>query len=58
MVSSAKSGTTKLERVEENVAAAAVELGERDLREIDTAAAGIRVQGHRYSEAAQRWINR
>jgi aryl-alcohol dehydrogenase-like predicted oxidoreductase len=51
-------GTTKLERVEENIAAASIELTQADLREIHEAASHIKVQGHRYSEAAQRWINR
>ena len=51
-------GTTKLERVEENVGAASIELTGTDLREITEAASHIKVQGHRYSEAAQRWINR
>jgi len=51
-------GTTKLERVEENIGAAAIELTEGDLREIREAASHIEVQGHRYSDAAQRWINR
>jgi aryl-alcohol dehydrogenase-like predicted oxidoreductase len=51
-------GTTKLQRLEENVAAASVELSEADLLDIDRAASQITVQGHRYSEAAQRWINR
>jgi pyridoxine 4-dehydrogenase len=51
-------GTTKLERLRENVAAAALELTEEDLREIDRAASQITVHGERYSEAAQRWINR
>ena len=51
-------GTTKLHRLEENVAAAAVELSADDLREIGTAAAQITVRGARYSEAAQRMINR
>jgi aryl-alcohol dehydrogenase-like predicted oxidoreductase len=51
-------GTTKLDRVEENVAAASVELSEADLRDINSAASEIKVQGHRYSEAAERWINR
>lgn len=51
-------GTTKLARVIENVAAASIELTASDLREIDAAASQIQVQGHRYSEAAQRWINR
>jgi len=51
-------GTTKLHRLQENVAAAAVELTESDLREIESAASRITVQGARYSEGAQRMIDR
>jgi aryl-alcohol dehydrogenase-like predicted oxidoreductase len=51
-------GTTKLHRLKENVAAADVELTGADLRDIETAAARIEVRGARYSEAAQRMINR
>jgi aryl-alcohol dehydrogenase-like predicted oxidoreductase len=51
-------GTTKLHRLKENLAAASVELSVGDLREIDEAASGITVQGARYSEGAQRLINR
>ncbi len=51
-------GTTKLHRLEENMAAAAVELTPENLRDINGAASKITVQGARYSEAAQRWINR
>jgi aryl-alcohol dehydrogenase-like predicted oxidoreductase len=51
-------GTTKLHRLEENVAAAAVELSDSDLSEIEDATSSINVQGARYSEAAQRMINR
>ena len=51
-------GTTKLHRLQENVAAAAVELTESDLHDIENAASAIKVQGARYSEAAQRMINR
>jgi aryl-alcohol dehydrogenase-like predicted oxidoreductase len=51
-------GTTKLHRLQENIAAAAVELSEADLRDIDRAASQITVQGARYSESAQRMINR
>src|SRR5438270_5847671 len=51
-------GTTKRHRLEENVAAASVELTEDDLREIDSATSQITVQGARYSESAQRMINR
>jgi aryl-alcohol dehydrogenase-like predicted oxidoreductase len=51
-------GTTKLHRLEENVAAVSVELSDADLREIEQATAQIAVQGARYSEGAQRLINR
>ena len=51
-------GTTKLHRLEENIAAADVELTDDDLREIDRAAAQITAQGARYSEANQRMIDR
>ncbi len=51
-------GTTKLHRLQENVAAASIELSERDLREIESATSEITVQGARYSEGAQRMINR
>ena len=51
-------GTTKLERFEENLGAAAVELTADDLRAIDSAAARIRVQGARYSESSERMIDR
>jgi len=51
-------GTTKLHRLEENLGAAAVELLSEDLREIESAAARITVQGHRYSDSSQRMIDR
>jgi pyridoxine 4-dehydrogenase len=51
-------GTTKLNRLEENLGATGVELTNDDLGDIETAAARITVQGARYSEAAQRTINR
>ena len=51
-------GTTKLHRLEENVAAASIKLGEEDLREIAIATEQIEVHGDRYSEASQRLINR
>jgi aryl-alcohol dehydrogenase-like predicted oxidoreductase len=43
-------GTTKPHRLAENVAVATVELGSEDLRQIESAAAGITVQGARYPE--------
>jgi aryl-alcohol dehydrogenase-like predicted oxidoreductase len=51
-------GTTKMARLEENVAAASVDLSVADLGEIERAADQITVQGARYSEGAQRLINR
>jgi len=51
-------GTTKLHRLEENIAAASVTLSAADLREIDRAVAAIPVHGDRYAEAAQRQIDR
>src|SRR5881398_3503579 len=43
-------GTTKLKRLEENISAASIELTSEDLREIETAASKITVQGARYPE--------
>ncbi len=51
-------GTTKLHRLQENLGAVNVELTPADLREIDAAASRITVQGERYSEAAQRMVDR
>jgi aryl-alcohol dehydrogenase-like predicted oxidoreductase len=51
-------GTTKLHRLEENLAATAVELTPDDLSEIASAAAHITVQGARYNESSQRMIDR
>lgn len=51
-------GTTKLERLEENIAAADVELTSDDLREIDSAASLITVQGARYPENLARMTGR
>jgi aryl-alcohol dehydrogenase-like predicted oxidoreductase len=47
-------GTTKLARLEENIAAAAIELTPGDLREIEDAAAKITVAGARYPEELER----
>jgi aryl-alcohol dehydrogenase-like predicted oxidoreductase len=51
-------GTTKLHRLEENLGAAAIELAPDDLREIDSAASKIRVQGARYPEQLERMSGR
>ena len=47
-------GTTKLTRLEENNGAVAVELTPDDLREIESAASKIQVQGARYPEHVER----
>jgi aryl-alcohol dehydrogenase-like predicted oxidoreductase len=47
-------GTTKLNRLEENIGALEVELSDDDLREIDNAASKITVEGARYPEQLQR----
>ena len=47
-------GTTKLHRLEENIASVNVELTSADLREIDEAAAKIQIQGERYPEALEK----
>jgi aryl-alcohol dehydrogenase-like predicted oxidoreductase len=51
-------GTTKQHRLEENIAATAIELTADDLREIDRAAAKITVQGARYPEHLERMTGR
>jgi aryl-alcohol dehydrogenase-like predicted oxidoreductase len=51
-------GTTKLHRLEENIGAIAVELTADDLRDIETAAAEITVQGARYPEKLEQMTGR
>jgi aryl-alcohol dehydrogenase-like predicted oxidoreductase len=51
-------GTTKLHRLEENIGAANVELSPADLRELETAAAKISVQGARYPAELQKMVGR
>ena len=51
-------GTTKQHRLDENLAAVDVALTEDELADIERAAAAIEVHGARYSDAAQRLINR
>jgi aryl-alcohol dehydrogenase-like predicted oxidoreductase len=50
-------GTRRLERLDENIGAVAVELTEDDLREIESAASQINVQGARYPEHLERMTN-
>jgi aryl-alcohol dehydrogenase-like predicted oxidoreductase len=51
-------GTTKLHRLDENIAAAAVELSSDELRDIDEAVSKIGVQGARYPDHLQQMIDR
>jgi len=51
-------GTRKIERLEENIGAASIELTPNDLREIEDSASRVTVQGARYPESAQRMIDR
>jgi len=51
-------GTTKLERLDENIGSVAVELTSADLREIDSAASRITVQGARYPEKLEQITGR
>jgi len=51
-------GTTKLHRLEENIAAAQVELSPADLREIESAVATVEVQGARYPAHLQAQVGR
>jgi aryl-alcohol dehydrogenase-like predicted oxidoreductase len=51
-------GTTKLHRLEENIGAVSVELTPDDLREIDSAASQITVQGARYPEKLEQMTGR
>jgi aryl-alcohol dehydrogenase-like predicted oxidoreductase len=51
-------GTTKLHRLEENIGAAAIELTREDLRQLETAASKISVQGARYPEELQKLVGR
>jgi aryl-alcohol dehydrogenase-like predicted oxidoreductase len=51
-------GTTKLHRLEENIAAAIVQLSPAELRELESAASNIAVQGARYPEELQKLVGR
>ena len=51
-------GTTKLARLEENLGATAIQLTAEDLRELETAASKIPVQGERYPADLRDLVNR
>lgn len=51
-------GTTKVSRLEENLEALNIKLTADDLREIDRAASGIKIEGARYPEHLQKMVGR
>ena len=51
-------GTTKLNRLKENIGAASIELTADDLRDIESAASKITVQGARYPEQLEKMTGR
>jgi aryl-alcohol dehydrogenase-like predicted oxidoreductase len=51
-------GTTKVSRLEENLGAVTAELTADDLREIDSAASKIKIEGARYPEHLQKMVGR
>ena len=51
-------GTRRLERLDENLGSADLDLTPEDLAELDSASASVQVQGDRYPEAMQRMIDR
>ena len=51
-------GTRRLERLDENLGAADVDLSAGDLAELDRVSTEVRVQGERYPEAMARLIDR
>jgi aryl-alcohol dehydrogenase-like predicted oxidoreductase len=50
-------GTTKLQRLDENLAAADLALSAQDLRDIESAAAKIKIEGDRYPERLEKMTN-
>jgi len=51
-------GTTKIERLKENIGSVSVELTTEDLQQIEEATSKIAIHGERYQAAAQKMINR
>lgn len=49
-------GTTKLNRLEENIGAVSLELTREDLREIESESSKVKVHGERYPEQLQRMV--
>jgi aryl-alcohol dehydrogenase-like predicted oxidoreductase len=50
-------GTTKLNRLQENIGATNIELSASDLEEINAAASKIQIEGERYTESQQKMVD-
>lgn len=51
-------GTTKSDRLKENIGATNVQLSEYDIAEIEAAVSKIEIQGHRYAEQSQKMVGK
>ena len=51
-------GTTKLHRVDENIAATEIDLSDDDLHRINAALSSVTVQGERYAAKQTAWVTR
>jgi len=51
-------GTTKVQRLDENLGGASLQLTAEDLTDIEGQVSKITVQGERYLPATQAWIDR
>ena len=51
-------GTTKINRLEENVKSAELRLSQEDLKEIEQAFAGVDIKGARYPQQLQQLVGR
>ena len=51
-------GTTKINRVKENVASASIKLTSQDVEEIESATLEIAIEGHRYAEGAEALVDK
>ncbi|WP_344768234.1 aldo/keto reductase [Aeromicrobium panaciterrae] len=51
-------GTRRIERLDENLGAADVQLSPEELAELDEGSRNVQVQGHRYNEAMEKMVDR
>jgi len=51
-------GTTKLQRIDENIDAASFELSPEDVRELESASSRIRIEGARYPDRLEQMTGR